>query len=60
MLDALREAQFWALNHPGDVPRAEPISLPDAKVIHAAQVNDPPNRLSPQFWAPFVLAGDWR
>ncbi len=60
MLDSLREAQLWALNHPNDVPRAAPVSLPDAKVV-----DQPPNasaaaRLAPQYWAAFVLSGDWR
>jgi len=50
MLDALRETQLWALNHPGDVPRG---------MVREKDDNQP-KRLSPQFWAPFVLSGDWR
>ena len=49
-LDALRNAQLWALNNPAAVPRSslDFSNEPDQK------------RLSPQFWAPFVLSGDWR
>ncbi|MCC7334772.1 MAG: CHAT domain-containing protein, partial [Pirellulaceae bacterium] len=59
MLDSLREAQLWALTHPADIPRGPIVSRPGAAVIDApeAQTED---RLSPQYWAPFVLSGDWR
>ncbi|MCA9180544.1 MAG: CHAT domain-containing protein, partial [Planctomycetales bacterium] len=50
ILDALRETQLWALKNPGDVPRG----------IRLGQNAPETRRLSPQFWAPFVLSGDWR
>ncbi len=50
VLDALRETQLWALNHPGDVPRG----------VTRADVDTTPKRLPPKYWAPFVLSGDWR
>jgi CHAT domain-containing protein len=49
-LDALREAQLWALNNPDLVPRGAD-APPDSTAA---------SRLSPQFWAAFTLSGDWR
>ncbi|WP_162006678.1 CHAT domain-containing tetratricopeptide repeat protein [Roseimaritima sediminicola] len=53
LVDALREAQLWAIRNPGDVPRGDALVFTSAK-------NHEPARLSPQFWAAFVLSGDWR
>ncbi len=50
MLDALRETQLWALRNPSEIPRGA-TREPDS---------EQPNRLPPQYWAPFVLSGDWR
>lgn len=50
VLDALREAQLWALNHPAEVPRG----LTDIEVATELE------RLPPKYWAAFVLSGDWR
>ncbi len=50
ILDAMREAQLWALNNPDAVPRAG---------LNTAQT-DTTDRLPPYYWAPFVLSGDWR
>jgi len=59
MLDAMRETQLWALNHPQDVPRR---SQGDRGLVR--NKNEAPDesssRLSPEYWAPFVLSGDWR
>jgi CHAT domain-containing protein len=52
MLDALRETQLWALNHPSDVPRGTVRERQELDTAH--------QRLSPQYWAAFVLSGDWR
>jgi CHAT domain-containing protein len=49
-LDALREAQLWALDHPELVPRGA-----DAPMKHSGD-----GRLSPEFWAAFTVSGDWR
>jgi CHAT domain-containing protein/tetratricopeptide (TPR) repeat protein len=48
-LDALREAQIWALRTPDEVPRSS-LGIPDVQG----------ERLSPKYWAPFILSGDWR
>ena len=58
-LDSLRETQLWALNNPkevfsGDTQRGifrDKTPSSDSKT---------PSRLPPQYWAPFVLSGDWR
>lgn len=50
MLDALRETQLWALKNPGEVPRG----------LTRETEGETPTRLPPQYWAPFVLSGDWR
>ena len=59
MLDAMRETQLWALNHPQDVPRR---SQGDRGVVRDknASSDESSSRLSPEYWAPFVLSGDWR
>lgn len=49
-LEALREAQLWALNNPDLVPRG----------ADAPAEGSMPSRLPPQFWAAFTLSGDWR
>ena len=50
-LDALREAQLWMLNHPEDI-RGRPLpAIPESSRSE---------RLAPQYWAAFVLSGDWR
>jgi len=48
-LDSLREAQLWVLNHPD-------------KVRGATRDNEEesPRRTPPEYWASFVLSGDWR
>ena len=60
-LDALREAQLWMLQDPkaskGLTTRGATLKRPDAKVVDAKDKN---GRTSPQFWAAFVLSGDWR
>jgi CHAT domain-containing protein len=50
-LEALREAQRWALKHPELANRG--VAPPDDAEV-------PPKRLPPQFWAAFTLSGDWR
>ncbi len=58
-LDSLRETQLWALNNQkevfsGDTQRGivrDNTPSSDSKI---------PSRLPPQYWAPFVLSGDWR
>jgi CHAT domain-containing protein len=47
-LDALREAQLWALRHP------------DLRGANAPDDEESIRRLPPQFWAAFTLSGDWR
>jgi CHAT domain-containing protein len=55
-LEALREAQLWLLNNGVRQPELirglefEPIGSDDASS----------RRLSPRYWAAFVLSGDWR
>ncbi|TWU02840.1 CHAT domain-containing tetratricopeptide repeat protein [Stieleria varia] len=51
-LDALREAQLYVLNHP-DVARGV------RRVSQQAESADN-SRLPPEYWAAFVLSGDWR
>ena len=48
-LDALREAQIWLLNHPEQVRDAR----------RKPKLSDP-QRVSPHYWAAFLLSGDWR
>jgi CHAT domain-containing protein/tetratricopeptide (TPR) repeat protein len=48
-LEALRAAQLWALDNVEAFRAAGLLDESDARP-----------RLSPQFWAPFVLSGDWR
>jgi CHAT domain-containing protein len=47
-LDALRAAQIWALRNPELVPRGA--DAPEGQR----------SALPPEFWAAFVLSGDWR
>lgn len=51
VLDAMREAQLWALRNPDQVPRG---AQRDPKLSAES------NQLSPYYWAPFVISGDWR
>ncbi|HWA98638.1 MAG TPA: tetratricopeptide repeat protein [Pirellulales bacterium] len=53
-LAALREAQIWLLRDQGN----RGLMLDAPTVDRGA--NDPPNGLSPFYWAAFVLSGDWR
>ena len=53
VLDALREAQLWALRNPEDIPRG-------AVRLRRAEAEQKSKRLSPQHWSPFTLSGDWR
>jgi CHAT domain-containing protein len=60
-LDALREAQLWMLEHPsqGGITRGKirPRKPPgDDRQRPAVRGR----RTSPDYWAAFVLAGDWR
>jgi CHAT domain-containing protein len=48
-LDALRDAQLALLNNKAGLRGGDDLS--DASI---------PSRLSPKFWAAFVLSGDWR
>ena len=48
-LDALREAKLWAIRNATEVPRGSLEVRPE-----------PSDRLSPKYWAPFILSGDWR
>ena len=50
LLDAMREAQLWALNNPKEVFRGD----------RRVGAKKDTQRLSPQFWAPFVLSGSWK
>jgi CHAT domain-containing protein len=45
--ESLREAQLWVLNN-------------GEKVGAFAEAQRPGKRTPPQFWAAFILAGDWR
>ena len=57
-LDALREAQLWALNNPESINDREP----DARGLQSGlTIIDKPKRnrrLSPRYWAAFVYAGN--
>jgi len=58
-LEALREAQLWMLKEGvvrGVVLVREKKSAPNSKPAPTPLVN----RVSPKYWAAFVLAGDWR
>jgi CHAT domain-containing protein/tetratricopeptide (TPR) repeat protein len=48
-LDALREAQLWALKHPDEL---RGVNDPDDSQASA--------KLSPRYWAAYVFSGDWR
>jgi len=74
-LEALREAQLWMLRggwrrEPAQ-PHAVKEKLTGAKVeanwerrsvepVPAEAPADQPDRVSPDYWAAFVLSGDWR
>ncbi len=63
VLDALRETQLWALNNPNTILGKDVDSLRTGLKIPDANNSpdlDSENRLSPKYWAPFVLSGDWR
>jgi CHAT domain-containing protein/tetratricopeptide (TPR) repeat protein len=59
-LAALREAQIWMLRDPaaskGLQTRGATINRKNVKVVDA---KDKSGRTSPQFWASFVLSGNW-
>ena len=50
-VDALREAQLYLLNHPEEIRGVRRVK---------PGKDDQPQRLSPEFWAAFVLSGDWK
>ena len=60
-VDALRDAQLWALRHPDEVlddnrlPRGEVEQLESLPEVEPSD-----ERLPPKFWAGFVLSGQWR
>jgi CHAT domain-containing protein len=54
-LDALRQAQLWALRNPDLVPRGEVEHL-DATPAEEHKSE----RLPPRYWAAFTYSGDWR
>jgi CHAT domain-containing protein len=54
-LDALRQAQLWALHHPDLVPRG---NINELTKVPSFSIGE--ERLPPQFWAAFTLSGDWR
>lgn len=65
-LEALRNAQFWMLEHPQEL---QAIGLKDATTRGKPRVLKEPTekqpaaaegRTSPYFWAAFQLSGDWR
>ncbi len=60
-LDALRATQLWLLNHPEAI---RDNSQSDSEEIRGArrlnQETENTDRLSPRYWAAFVLSGDWR
>jgi CHAT domain-containing protein len=49
-LDALHEAQLWALKNPDKVERG----------ADKPTDSTPTDRLPPKFWAAFTISGDWR
>ncbi len=59
--DALREAQLWALRNPAKF--WESINSDTTRGTVREPTKAAPtdqDRLSPKYWAPFVLSGDWR
>jgi CHAT domain-containing protein len=64
-LEALRQAQIFVLRNPQGVrnraaelrggPGPNPIPLPDH-----GKFTEPPGQSSPDWWAAFILSGDWR
>ena len=57
-LDALREAQLWLLNHP-DAALGTDEARGDSR-LRTEPKSGNSRRLPPQYWAAFVLSGDWR
>ena len=55
-LEALREAQIHLLNHPEE---AFDPTLDRGRRIRAKSDSASDNRLSPRFWAAFVISGNW-
>ena len=60
-VDALREAQLYLLNHPEELRDIldDPAEIRGVQRLQRDEEGQP-KRLSPQFWAAFVLSGDWR
>ena len=60
-LDALREAQLWALRNPEDLAKSANERSADPIRSAATEVNLQKHlRTSPRYWAAFSLSGDWR
>jgi CHAT domain-containing protein len=67
-LEALRQAQIWMLNHPHDIWTVAPITSQSSEEDRSdrrltkpkSEVDPQAKTLSPQFWAAFVISGDWR
>jgi CHAT domain-containing protein len=57
-LEALRQAQLEMLRHYD--PHAATLVTHNRGLEIDATPTDSGNRLSPRYWAPFVLSGDWR
>jgi CHAT domain-containing protein len=53
-LDALREAQLWALRHPEELAAAARSRGADLPADAEAPLT------SPRYWAAFTISGDWR
>ncbi|WP_437202262.1 CHAT domain-containing protein [Planctomicrobium sp. SH664] len=60
-LDALREAQLWMLEHPQEVwAKASTEARGLRRVKSDAAADENPKQLAPEFWAAFVLSGNWK
>jgi tetratricopeptide (TPR) repeat protein/CHAT domain-containing protein len=59
-LEALRQAQLEMLNHYDPKQQKLLDRSPDRGLAREAAVSDGSGRLSPKYWAAFVLSGDWR
>jgi CHAT domain-containing protein len=58
-LESLREAQLWMLNGKLDTPSGKDArQYTFADIPQTARTKD--GRVSPYYWAAFVLSGDWR